>query len=272
MDFQVFDGKTAIVTGGAAGIGFGIAKYLIDHGATVVVNDIDQAATDRAVGELNDLHFGKAYAMVGDAGNVAFIYEMVDYAAGLPDSKLQMIVANAGLTEFGNFFEFSEKSFDRVTNLNLKGTFFLAQAAARRMKEEQTSGRIILIGSNVGNRAYHNLAAYGMSKAGIAMLAQHLTIDLAPIGITVNCVSPGATLTERTEQEEPDYAGIWSRLNPTRRVGLPEDVAAAVGFLLSPAAKHISGQQLLIDGGWTGYAPSPFFVDRILREEKKEAR
>ncbi len=270
MKVEEFQGKTAIITGAAVGIGFGIARHLIELGATVVLNDLNESATKRAVDVLNAIGPGTAHPCTGDASKVEFIEHLVDYAAGLPGSQLQMVVANAGLTEFGAFLTFSEASFDKVVDLNLKGTFFLAQAVARRLLEQESGGRILLIGSTVGVRAYHNLAAYGMSKAGIAMLAQQLTLDLAPHGITVNCVSPGATLTERTQEEEPDYAGAWAQLNPNGRVGMPSDVAAAVAFLLSPAAAHISGQQLTIDGGWTGYAPSPHFADRLLAGVKKD--
>ncbi|MBB4078504.1 3-oxoacyl-[acyl-carrier protein] reductase [Lewinella aquimaris] len=269
MDVKDFAGKAAIVTGAAKGIGYGIAKYLIEHGATVVLNDIDVTAVEEAVAELNALDRGRALAYAGDAGCVDFIYRMVDYAAGLDGCRFELVVANAGLTEFGDFFTFTEKSFQKIVDLNLRGTFFLAQAAGNKLREQESGGRIILIGSNVGSRAYHNLAAYGMSKAAIAMLAQQLTLDLGPLGITVNCVAPGATLTARTSVEEPDYAGIWAELNPNGRVGLPEDVAAAVGFLLSPAASHITGQQLYVDGGWTGYAPSPFSAERLRSRDKK---
>lgn len=262
----MFDGKTAIITGGANGIGYGIARYLIDHGATVVLNDLDETATRAAVRELNSIGTGRATGYVGNAGDVDFIYQMVEYASSIEGSRLELIVANAGLTEFGDFFSFTEQSFDKVTGLNLKGSFFLAQAAAKKMRDQGSGGRIVLIGSNVGNRAYPNLAAYGMSKAGIAMLAKQLVLDLGPLGITVNCVSPGATLTERTKLEEPDYAGVWARLNPNGRVALPKDIAATVGFILSDAAKHVTGQQLVVDGGWTAYSPSPFFIDEVERE------
>ena len=272
MDFQVFAGQTAIVTGGASGIGYGIAEYLVDNGAHVVICDISPERTAEAVDLLNERVTGQATGYPGDAGNVDFIRDMVAFAAAIPDNRLELIVANAGLTEFGDFFEFTEASFAKVVNLNLRGTFFLIQAAANQMREQRSPGRIILIGSNVGNRAYPNLAAYGMSKAGIAMLAQQLVLPLGPLGITINCVSPGATLTERTALEEPDYAGVWAKLNPNKRVALPEDIAEAVGFLLSPGARHITGQQLLVDGGWTGYAPSPFFVRDIQADNEVPVR
>lgn len=266
MNYQPFIGKTAVVTGAANGIGFAIAKHLLHEGANVVVNDIDPKAADAAAEKINkscEYCDARAYPYAGDAGDPEFIQKMVDFASSFENSKLDMIVANAGLTEFGDFFEFSPESFQKVVDLNLRGTFFLAQAAAKLMKKQGGGGNIVLIGSNVGERAYHNLAAYGMSKAGISMLAKQLVLPLGPLGISINCVSPGATLTERTKKEEPDYAGIWAKLNPNGRVGTPEDVAHTVSFMLSPQSRHITGQTLLVDGGWTAYGPTPFTAARM---------
>ncbi|MFK8160980.1 MAG: SDR family NAD(P)-dependent oxidoreductase [Lewinella sp.] len=266
MIYQPFTNKTAIVTGSANGIGFAIAQHLVAEGAKVVVNDIDPVAAAAAVTKLNSGTEIQAYAFPGDAGDPVFIKKMVDFAANITNSRLEMVVANAGLTEFGDFFDFTPESFTKVVNLNLRGTFFLAQASAKVMKAQGSGGNIVLIGSNVGDRAYMNLAAYGMSKAGISMLAKQLTLPLGPLGISVNCVAPGATLTERTQQEEPDYAGTWAKLNPNNRVGQPEDIAATVAFMLSPASRHITGQTLLVDGGWTSYGPSPFFLREIAED------
>ena len=270
MEPSEFSGKTAIVTGAATGIGLAVAEHLVGRGATVVVNDLDAERTEAVVRDLNLAGPGKAFTCAGDASRVDFLRDMVAYAAELPDSRLEMVVANAGLTEFGSFFDFTEASFDKVVDLNLKGTFFLTQLAATRMRDAGTRGRIVLIGSTVGNRAYPNLVAYGMSKAGIAMLAEQLTLELAPLGITVNTVSPGATLTERTAEEEPDYPGVWATLNPNGRVGMPEDMAATVGFLLGSGAEHITGQEIIVDGGWSRYGASPAFLDQIRAGKNKE--
>lgn len=261
MNYQPFIGKTAIITGSANGIGYAIAKHLLHEGANVVINDIDPVAAESAAFKINEscLHCdAKAYDFPGDAGDPVFINEMVEFAAAIKGSKLEMVVANAGRTEFGDFFEFSPESFQKVVDLNLRGTFFLAQKAGAKMRDQGNGGNIVLIGSNVGARAYQNLAAYGMSKAGISMLAKQLVIPFGPLNISINCVSPGATLTERTALEEPDYAGIWAKLNPNGRVGQPEDIAHTVGFMLSPQSRHITGQTLLVDGGWTAYGPTPY--------------
>lgn len=268
MNYQPFIGKTAIVTGAGEGIGYAIAQHLIHEGANVVINDINPEAVEKAVNKFNDGHQDNlAYGMPGDAGDVAFIRSIVEFADGIEDSSLEMVVANAGLTEFGDFFEFSPESFQKVVDLNLRGTFFLSQIAAKKMRDNGTQGNIVLIGSNVGERAYLNLAAYGMSKAGISMLAKQLTLPLGPLGISINCVSPGATLTERTAAEVEDYAGTWALLNPNGRVGTTDDVAHAVSFLLSPQSRHITGQTLLVDGGWTAYGASPYTIEKVQEAE-----
>ncbi|WP_082921810.1 SDR family NAD(P)-dependent oxidoreductase [Lewinella sp. 4G2] len=264
MNYQPFIGKTAIITGAGEGIGFAIAQHLMNEGANVVINDINPDAIDKALAKLNDGHHDNvAYGMPGDAGNVEFIRTMVEFADSIEDSNLEMIVPNAGLTEFGDFFEFNPDSFQKVVDLNLRGTFFLCQIGAAKMRDNGSQGNIVLIGSNVGERAYLNLAAYGMSKAAISMLAKQLTLPLGPLGISINCVSPGATLTERTAAEVEDYAGTWAILNPNGRVGTTDDVAHAVSFLLSPQSRHITGQTLLVDGGWTAYGPSPYTAEKI---------
>jgi NAD(P)-dependent dehydrogenase (short-subunit alcohol dehydrogenase family) len=111
--------------------------------------------------------------------------------------------------------------------------------------------------SVTGHQAHKNLAAYGMTKAGLEMLAKSLVLELSPLNITINTVAPGATLTERTLQDE-GYESIWSRITPMGRPGTVEDVSNAVLFLVSPAARHITGQTLVVDGGWTATSPSPY--------------
>src|SRR5690606_26598741 len=111
--------------------------------------------------------------------------------------------------------------------------------------------------SVTGHQAHKNLAAYGMSKAALEMLAKNLVIELSPFKINVNTVAPGATLTERTLQEA-DYSKIWENLTPMGRPASVGDIAAAVLFLVSDRARHITGQSLVIDGGWTSVSPSPY--------------
>ena len=144
-----------------------------------------------------------------------------------------------------------------VTRVNQAGTFFLAQAVAQVMKK-QGQGRAMLFTSSVtAHQSHENLAAYAMSKAAIEMLAKNLVLELAPLGIRINTIAPGATLTERTTAD-PSYVDTWSKLTPLARPAYPEDIAEAASFLLSDAAKHITGQTLIIDGGWTAISPSPY--------------
>lgn len=247
-----FKDDVAIVTGAGVGIGREICHQLCRRGAAVVLNDIDPALVDEAVGEVR-AQKGRCVGIAGDVSDIPFLSRMVEKAVA-EFGKLTMTVANAGITLFGDFFEYKPESFERVVRVNLGGSFFLAQAAARQMRAQGGGGRIIFMSSVTGHQAHKDLAAYGMTKAGLEMLARNLVLDLSPHGITVNALAPGATLTERT-MEDKDYAKIWKELTPMGRAGRVEDIANAAMFLLSKEASHITGQALVIDGGWSAVSP-----------------
>ena len=145
---------------------------------------------------------------------------------------------------------------DAVVDLNLRGSFFLTQAAARQMRQQGGGGSILLMSSVVGHQAHPGLTAYGMTKAALEMLAKGLVLDLSPHGININAIAPGATQTERT-LDDPTYIPVWSRLTPMGRPATVEDIANAALFLVAPQSRHITGQSLVIDGGWSAVSPPP---------------
>lgn len=252
MDFK---GKAAIVTGAGQGIGLEICKQLVDKGADVILNDIDATLAEEAVLEIDRTNL-KCIAVSGDSSDMTVIHKMVDRAVS-EFGKLDMVVANAGITLFGEFLTYPPESFFKVMQVNLAGSFFLAQAAANQMKKQGKGGSIVFMSSVTGHQAHKNLAAYGMSKAALEMLAKNLVIELSPFEINVNTVAPGATLTKRTLKEE-NYTEIWENLTPLGRAASVDDIAQAVLFMVSGNAEHITGQSLVIDGGWTSISPSPY--------------
>jgi 3-oxoacyl-[acyl-carrier protein] reductase len=246
--------KVAIVTGAGQGIGLEICKQLALNGVSVVLNDIEEELALKAAEIVRKV--GACFAIAGDASNIEFINELVDETTK-KFGRLDIAIANAGITLFGDFFDYSPSDFTRVMQVNLAGSFFLAQTAAKKMKEQGEGGSILFMSSVTGHQAHKNLAAYGMSKAALEMLAKTLVIELSPFKITINAIAPGATLTERTASDK-EYESTWSRITPIGRPATPEDVAAAALFLVSPQAAHITGQTLIIDGGWTSVSPSPY--------------
>ncbi|MCK0133059.1 SDR family oxidoreductase [Arenibacter sp. S6351L] len=252
MDFK---GKVAIVTGAGQGIGLEICKQLVANGANVLLNDLDATLTKEAVAEV-DGNKGNCIGLAGDSSDMQVIQQMVETAV-TEFGKLDVVVANAGITLFGEFLTYTPESFFEVMKVNLGGSFFLAQAAANLMKKQGSGGSILFMSSVTGHQAHENLAAYGMSKAALEMLAKNLVIELSPYKINVNTVAPGATLTERTLKDK-DYFGTWENITPLGRPASVNDIAQAVLFLVSDNAKHITGQSLVIDGGWTSVSPSPY--------------
>jgi glucose 1-dehydrogenase len=244
--------KVAIVTGAGQGIGLEISKKLVKAGAKVIINDLDPVLATNAAQQIGE----GSIALAGDASDPAIIQQLVDTAVSR-FGQLDIAIANAGITLFGDFFSYTPDDFFKVMQVNLGGTFFLAQAAARQMKKQDGGGKLLFMSSVTGHQAHKNLSAYGMSKAALEMLARNLVIELSQFQINVNAIAPGATATERTLQDA-GYETTWSRITPIGRPASVEDIANTALFLVSDEARHITGQTLVVDGGWTAVSPSPY--------------
>jgi glucose 1-dehydrogenase len=253
---KMFAGKSAIVTGAGQGIGFEIARQLVLQGARVMLNDLDTDLAVNAADKIRQEVRGACLAIGGDASDTRLIKQLIDRAVS-EFGQLDIVIANAGITLFGDFLTYTPEAFFKVMQVNLGGSFFLAQQAALQMIKQGAGGSILFTSSVTGHQAHKNLAAYGMGKAALEMLARNLVIDLSPYRITVNAIAPGATLTERTA-DDPGYEKTWSAITPMGRPAATPDIAQAALFLVSPLARHITGQTLVIDGGWTAISPSPY--------------
>ena len=258
MADQLFAGKSVLVTGAGVGIGYGLCAAFAANGATVALNDIDGQLATVAAARLNaGLAVPRVIAYGADIADVTAVQAMLADFAGRT-GRLDIVCANAGITDYGPFLDFTPAAFDRLVAVNLRGTYFTAQAAARLMIALGTPhGRLILTSSVTGVQGYPNLSAYGMTKAAISHLATTLHAELGRHQITVNVVCPGATVTERTLSDDPNYAANWAGVTPTGQPAQIEDLANAVLFLARPESRHIGGQTILVDGGWSRLSPIP---------------
>jgi len=220
-----------------------------------VLNDLDESLVDKAVTQISN-EAGNCCGLAGDSAKMPVIQQMIAIAVSR-FGKLDIVIANAGITLFGDFLTYLPESFYRVMEVNMGGSFFLAQQAALQIKQQGTGGSILFTSSVTGHQAHKNLAAYSMTKAAVEMLARNLVVELSDFKINVNAIAPGATLTERTV-DDPGYEKTWSEITPMGRPARAMDIANAALFLVSPAARHITGQSLIIDGGWTSVSPSPY--------------
>jgi NAD(P)-dependent dehydrogenase (short-subunit alcohol dehydrogenase family) len=238
-------GQIAIVTGGNQGIGWAIAEALARHGARLVVNYPDDNRYPGRLGELGE----NALAV---RGNVARLDE-IDAMFALLDERvgpIDILVNNAGIYPRAAVLDLDEATWDAVLDVNLKGTFFCAQAAARRMAAKG-HGRIINIASDSALLPAANGAHYCASKAGVVALTKSLALALAPRGILVNAIAPGLTDTAqpRYGMTEAEIASYGRESIPVGRIAQPEDIARAALFLASDLSGFVTGQTIFVNGG-----------------------
>lgn len=250
---RILEGQAAIVTGADSGIGQGIARSLASHGCRVAVNYFGTAENAESTARELQEHGVDAFAVKADVRVASEVNAMVD-AAVQRFGRVDVFVNNAGVQTWKDFMEVTEEEWDLVIDTNLKGCFLCTQAIARHMIAEG-GGSIVNIGSGSNWVPFPRLVAYTASKGGIEMLTKVAGLALGPHGIRVNCIAPGAVLTDRTSLELPDYAGQFAAITPLGRVGMPEDIGDAVVFLASRASRFITGQRIAVDGGLFNQPP-----------------
>ena len=238
--------KVAFVTGGAQGIGRTISEELARAGAHVVLGDVNLEGA-QATAEAINISGGSASAVKIDVSSATEVREVFDFI--IKDKKpVDILVNNAGITRDGLMVRMKESDWDLVLDINLKGSFLCSQQAAKQMMK-QKSGVIVNIASIVGVMGNFGQANYSASKAGVIGLTKTLAREVASRGIRVNAIAPGFIDTEMTRVLDEEVRQKLIEQIPLARLGLPEDVARCVNFLVSDKSSYITGQVINLNGG-----------------------
>ena len=234
--------QVAIITGGAKGIGKGMAKTMIEAGASVVITDVDETGVQEAAEELG------AEFEVLDVSSRSSCQRVVKTIQER-HQKIDILCSNAGIFPQAALDTMSEDEWEEMIGINLRGAFFMTQAVLPGMRE-RGYGRIVLTSSITGPlTGFPGWAHYGASKAGQLGFMRSAALECAADGITINAVMPGNVLTEGLKEQGDDYLRQMAESIPTRQLCEPQDIAYAVCFLASREARYITGQTLIVDGG-----------------------
>ncbi|HVY23132.1 MAG TPA: glucose 1-dehydrogenase [Steroidobacteraceae bacterium] len=247
---MTLEGKVALVTGAAQGIGQAIAVRLAEEGADVIIDD--RADDDRAEETLTQVKStGRRGCIVARSlGSAAADKQLIE--DGIRQmGRIDILVNNAGVERNASFWEITEQDYDFVLDINLKGTFFATQAFVQHLRATNRPGRIINISSVHEELPFPHFSTYCASKGALKMLMRNLAIELAPLGITINNIAPGAIETPINTKLLNSPALLKALLGniPLNRLGKPNDVAGVAAFLASDDASYITGTTVVVDGG-----------------------
>ena len=243
-----FSGQIVVVTGGGSGLGTGIALRFAEAGAKVVVNYQTSAEGAQDVVAEIEARGGSAVPVQADVSLKADVNRLIDKTVAF-FGRLDILINNAGRYPLSSLVNMEEEEWDLVLDSNLRSTFLCTQAAARQMIAQDGGGAIVNIASIEGQSAAPTHGAWNVAKGGVLMHTAATAYELGPHGIRVNAVSPGLIWREGLDKDWPDGVARWQKAAPLTRLGLPSDVADACLFLASPAARWITGANLVVDGG-----------------------
>jgi glucose 1-dehydrogenase len=243
-------GKVAIVTGSSSGIGQSIAIRFASEGARIVVDYRGQSEGAEETKATIESAGGKAIIVKADVSILSDTQSLVDQA-WQQFGQCDILVNNAGIEIGAAFWDVTEKDYDAVLDVNLKGAFFLTQAFVRRLRDAKRPGRVINISSVHEDMVFPNFSTYCASKGGMRMLMRDLAVELGSLGITVNNIAPGAINTPINKsllENKPKLNALLANI-PLGRLGEPEDVASLAAFLASEEASYVTGSTYVVDGG-----------------------